>query len=127
MHSATVEVSELGPMTKELAVPNERRESQRFKLSVPLTVMVEGREVSAYTRDMSNRGVFFYLSTADGILLGRDFEFVAELPPEITLSTCCRIRCRGRALRTENISTDMAGVAAEILEYSILRDSAPTA
>ena len=114
-------------MTKALAVPNERRESQRFKLSVPLTVMVEGREVSAYTRDMSNRGVFFYLSTADGILLGRDFEFVAELPPEITLSTCCRIRCRGRALRTENISTDMAGVAAEILEYSILRDSAPTA
>jgi hypothetical protein len=114
-------------MTKELTVPNERRESQRFKLSIPLTVMVEGREVSAYTRDMSNRGVFFYLSISDGTQLGRDFEFIAELPPEITLSTGCHIRCRGRALRTENISMDMTGVAAEILDYSILRDSAPIA
>jgi PilZ domain len=113
-------------MTKELEVPNERRESQRFKLSIPLTVTVEGAEVSAYTRDMSNRGVFFYLATIEGTSLEGDFEFVAELPPEITLSTCCRIRCRGRALRTENMSMGMTGVAAEILDYSILRDSALT-
>lgn len=114
-------------MTKRLAVPNERRESQRFKLSVPLTVLVEGREVSAYTRDMSNRGVFFFLSMADGNLLERDFEFVAELPPEVTLATSCHIRCRGRAIRTETISSDLTGVAAEILDYSILRESAPSA
>ncbi len=108
-------------------MPNERRGSQRFKLGVPLTVMVEGREVSAYTRDMSNRGVFFYLETTDGAVLARDFEFVAELPPEITLSTSCQIRCRGRAIRTETISTALTGVAAEILDYSILRNSAPVA
>ena len=110
-------------MTEQFAVPNERRENQRFKLSVPLTVMVEGREVSAYTRDMSNRGVFFYLAIADGTLLDREFEFVAELPPEITLSTCCQIRCQGRAVRTEEISVDMTGVAAKILDYSIVRGS----
>lgn len=113
-------------MTKEWTVPNERRESQRFKLSVPLTVMVEGGEVSAYTRDMSNRGVFFYLPMAEGTSLDGDFAFVAELPPEVTLSTPCHIRCRGRAVRTENISMGMTGVAAEILDYSILRDSAPS-
>jgi len=114
-------------MTEQFAVPNERRENQRFKLSVPLTVMVEGREVSAYTRDMSNRGVFFYLAIADGTLLDREFEFVAELPPEITLSTYCHIRCRGRTVRTEEISINLTGVAAEILNYSILRESASTA
>lgn len=109
-------------MTEQSGVPNERRQSQRFKLSVPLTVMVEGREFSAYTRDMSNRGVFFYLAIADGTLLDHDFEFVAELPPEITLSTCCHIRCRGRAVRTEEISIDLTGVAAKILDYSIVRE-----
>ncbi|MHB1937265.1 MAG: PilZ domain-containing protein [Acidobacteriaceae bacterium] len=108
-------------MTEDLTVSNDRRGSQRFKLNVPLTVMVEGREVSAYTRDMSNRGVFFYLEVADGVLFDRDFEFVAELPPEITLSTCCQIRCRGRAVRTEEISMDLTGVAAKILDYSIVR------
>ena len=111
-------------MKKKLAMPNERRVSQRFTLSVPLTVMVEGREVAAYTRDMSNRGVFFYLERIDANLLDRDFEFVAKLPPEITLATCCQIRCRGRALRTEEISMALTGVAAEILDYSILRDPA---
>ncbi|MHB1675636.1 MAG: PilZ domain-containing protein [Acidobacteriaceae bacterium] len=111
-------------MTEDLTVPNERRESQRFKLSVPLTVMVEGREVSAYTRDMSNRGVFFYLALDDGTRLDRDFEFVAELPPEITLSTCCQIRCQGRAVRTEESSMDLTGVAAKILDYSIVRGPA---
>ena len=114
-------------MTEQSGVPNERRQSQRFKLSVPLTVMVEDREVSAYTRDMSNRGVFFYLETIDGTLLDPDFEFVAELPPEITLSTCCQIRCRGRAVRTEEISIDLTGIAAEILDYSIVREPASTA
>jgi hypothetical protein len=111
-------------MTEDLTVPDERRESQRYKLSVPLTVMVAGREVSAYTRDMSNRGVFFYLAMDDGPLPDRDFEFVAELPPEITLSTCCRIRCQGQAVRTEQISVDMTGVAAKILDYSIVRGPA---
>ena len=115
-------------MTEQLGVPNERRESQRFKLSIPLTVMVEGREVSAYTRDMSNRGVFFYLAMLDGSLLDPDFEFVAELPPEITLSTPCHIRCHARALRTEKTSMEpLTGVAAEILDYSILRQPASTA
>ncbi|MGH9615271.1 MAG: PilZ domain-containing protein [Acidobacteriaceae bacterium] len=104
--------------------PNDRRESQRFRLSVPLTVTVEGREVSAYTRDLSNRGVYFYLPQAEGSHLEREFEFVAELPPEITLSTRCQIRCRGRSVRTEEVSSDLAGVAAEILDYSIFRQPA---
>jgi hypothetical protein len=77
----------------------ERRERQRFNISAPLTLSIGDREIAAYTRDLSNRGVFFYLAVCDSQLIDGDFEFVVELPPEITLSTCCRIRCKGRAVR----------------------------
>ena len=102
---------------------NDRRGRQRFSVNAPLTVIVEDREIAAYTRDLSNRGVYFYLDLVDDALIDRDFEFVVELPPEITLSTVCRIRCRGRLIRKEKASKDLTGVAAEILDYSILRES----
>jgi hypothetical protein len=63
--------------------------------------------------------VYFYLAMSDWELIDGDFEFIVELPAEITLSTCCRIRCRGRAIRKEETSTNLAGVAAQILDYSL--------
>ena len=104
---------------------NERRSSQRFKISAPLTVIVEGHEIPAYTRDLSNRGVYFYLALPDSTLIDRDFEFLIEMPSEITLMTSCRIRCRGKLIRKEVTSRNLtgAGIAAEIMDYSILRDA----
>jgi hypothetical protein len=104
------------------AVVSERRGRQRFTINAPLTLFIGDREIPAYTRDLSNRGVYFYLGLADLQLADRDFEFLVELPPEITLSTCCRIRCRGRAVREEKTSNNLIGIAAEILDYAILRD-----
>lgn len=116
-------------MTEEFSGENERRGSQRFKISAPLTVIVGGQEISAYTRDLSNRGVYFFLSMSDSALIDRDFEFLIEMPSEITLSSNCRIRCRGRLVRKEMTSRNLtgAGVAAEILDYSILREAGGTA
>jgi hypothetical protein len=52
-----------------------------------------------------------------------DFFYVGDgLPPEITLSTFCRIRCHGRTLRKEKSKMSLTGVAAEILDYSILKE-----
>jgi hypothetical protein len=45
-----------------------------------------------------------------------------ELPPEITLSNSCLIRCRGRVARTELTLRNETGIAAEILEYRILNE-----
>jgi hypothetical protein len=98
---------------------NDRRRTPRFEINAPLTVMIGDREVPAFTRDLSNRGVYFYLALADSIPIDRDFDFLIELPPEITLSTQCLIRCRGRVVRTENASMGLTGIAAEILQYSI--------
>ncbi|HEY1901955.1 MAG TPA: PilZ domain-containing protein [Terracidiphilus sp.] len=108
-------------MKRNMAVADDRRGRQRFTISAPLTLLIGDREIPAYTRDLSNRGVYFYLALADIKLIDRDFEFIVELPPEITLSTCCRIRCRGRAVREETDSNSLTGVAVEILNYSILR------
>lgn len=104
----------------EVAEPEDRRDRQRYKVSVPLILTIGDREIAAYTRDISNRGVYFNLPTGDYDLIGQDFEFVLELPPEITLSTVCRIRCRGRAVRTEEVVDGLSGVAAEIVNYTIL-------
>jgi len=116
-------------MTDDLTSANERRGSQRFRISAPLTVIAGDHEISAYTRDLSNRGVYFYLSLADSALVDRDFEFLIEMPSEITLSSSCRIRCRGKLVRKEMTSRNLtgAGIAAEILDYSILRDAATVA
>jgi hypothetical protein len=107
---------------------NERRGSQRFRISAPVTVIAGDHEIAAYTRDLSNRGVYFFLALSDSALIDRDFEFLIEMPSEITLSTSCQIRCRGKLVRKEVTSRNLtgAGVAAEILDYSILRDAIPS-
>jgi hypothetical protein len=102
---------------------NDRRRIQRFRVRAPLTVIAGGREIPAYTRDLSNRGVYFYLASVNSDLIEREFEFCVELPPEITLSTFCRIRCRGRILRKESAQMSLTGVAAEIVDYLILNEA----
>ena len=118
-------LNEVVCMTEDFSMENDRRGSQRFKISAPLTVVAGRQEISAFTRDLSNRGVYFFVSLQDSALIERDFEFLIEMPSEITLSSSCRIRCQGRVIRKEMTTKDLtgAGIAAEILDYSILRDA----
>lgn len=110
-------------MSQDFTTTDDRRGRQRFRINAPLTLLIGDLEIPAYTRDLSNGGVYFYLAFSDSKLIDAEFEFVVELPPEITLSTCCRIRCQGRAVRKEITSNNLTGVAAEILGYSILREA----
>ena len=112
---------EMALMSENLPTGKDRRIRQRFKINVPVTSLIGDREVPAYTRDLSNRGVFFYLYFTEDAQIDGDFEFMVDLPPEVTLSTICRIQCRGRVVRIEESATNFTGIAAEILEYSILR------
>ena len=109
-------------MSENLALGHERRDGLRFSRNAPLTVLAGDREIPAYTRDLSNRGVYFYLDLTHSTLIDSDFEFLVKIPPEVTISTYCSIRGRGRLLRKENLSGNMTGIAAEILQYAILRD-----
>jgi hypothetical protein len=111
-------------MTNSSESTIDRREGQRYGINAPLSVNIGKREILGFTRDLSNRGVYFYIDLADSRLIGGDFEFLVELPPEITLSTCCSIRCHGRVVRTDKTARQMTGMAAEILHYSIQREAA---
>lgn len=109
------------------AMVENRRETNRFPVQVPLAVTIGDDAVQGYTRDLGNRGMYFYLSLPESAHLDLEFDCMVELPPEITLSTCCRIRCRARVLRREHTPWDMTGIAAAIIDYTILRDSFSTA
>jgi hypothetical protein len=120
-------LNEIAHMTLDLESATDRRKIQRFKVSAPVTLTFGDRKVPAYTRDLSDRGVYFYLGSDDSTLINDDIDFVVDLPPEITLSACCRIQCRGRVLRMEVSVKGLTGVATQIINYSIFRDAMPIA
>ena len=66
---------------------DERRKTQRFQIKAPLTISLGDREIAGFTRDLSNKGVYFYLGAGEIPRPGQEFEFVVALPPEITLSS----------------------------------------
>ena len=102
----------------------EKRSTRRFALRLPVTVKYgeTPEEHSAQTRDVSARGICFFVDTA--IQAGSAIDFTLTLPPEITLTECIRVRCKGRVVRVEggDPSNKMA-VAAVIDEYEFLADS----
>jgi hypothetical protein len=117
---------EMAYMTEDPTTAIDRRERQRFKINAPVTLFIGDREIPAYTRDLSNQGAYLYVALSDSIEIDREFEFTVDLPPEVTFATCCQIRCRGQAVRTEGAAMSLTGMAVEILEYSIFRGALST-
>ena len=115
-------LNETVPITRDLALAEDRRGGRRHKIRVPLTVILEDREIQTYTRDVSSRGVYFYLTVADSALIDSNLQFLVDFPAEVATSTECRIRCRGKLVRREKTSRSVTemGIAAEILDYSLL-------
>ena len=103
----------------EVSISN-RRSRERFKVNSPVVLFVGERRVPAFTRDLNNRSAYFFVAATDSPQAGQTIEFVVELPPDITLSGWCRIRCQGQVLRIENTAWNETGVAVEIGRYSIL-------
>jgi len=102
----------------------DKRATRRFALRLPVSVRSgeNGAQHEAQTRDVSARGICFYLDSA--IQAGAAIDFTLILPPEITLTESIRVRCKGRVLRVEGGSTNgKMAVAAVIDEYEFLSDS----
>ncbi len=102
----------------------EKRGARRFPLRVPVSVRREtaaGAE-AAQLRDVSARGICFYLDSA--VAQGSPIGFTLTLPPEITLTESIRVQCKGRVVRVENGRSDgKVGVAAVIEEYEFLPEA----
>ncbi len=102
----------------------EQRTTRRFSLRLPLSVKYgEGDtlEKVAHTRDVSARGVCFYMDSS--IAEGSDIEFTLTLPPEITLTESIRVHCKGRVVRVEPAAPGgKVGIAAIIDRYEFLAE-----
>jgi PilZ domain len=102
----------------------EKRATRRFALRLPVAVTYSDgsvQEKPAQTRDVSARGICFYVDAA--ISKGVDLEFTLTLPPEITLTEAIRVRCKGKVVRVDSMeATGKMAVAAVIDEYEFLSD-----
>ena len=103
----------------------EKRSTRRFALRLPVSVNYEGNTgpaMSAQTRDVSARGICFYLESP--LAAGSQIEFTLTLPPEITLTESIRVRCKGKVVRVDsNVAESKVPVAAVIDEYEFLSEA----
>jgi hypothetical protein len=103
---------------------NNKRSTRRFALRLPVSVRYgeNGEEHAAQTRDVSARGICFFVDSA--IQAGSAIDFTLTLPPEITLTESIRVRCKGRVVRVEgDRPANKMAVAAVIDEYEFLADT----
>jgi hypothetical protein len=102
----------------------DKRATRRFALRLPVSVVYTNdgtQERSAQTRDVSARGICFYVDSA--IAAGSAIEFTLTLPPEITLTESIRVRCKGKVVRVDEANPEgKVAVAAVIDEYEFLSE-----
>jgi hypothetical protein len=101
----------------------EQRSTRRFSLDLPITVKFSERgadDVTGHTRDVSSRGVFFYMNSE--VAEGHSIDFVMTLPPEITLSDPVRVHCTGRVIRVSQAGSEQ-GVAVAIEKYDFVHQT----
>jgi len=103
-------------------VQAELRATRRFSLRLPLVIKhPQGGEISAVTRDISSRGICFYMDAPPTI--DSDLQFTLTLPPEITLTGPIQVRCFARVVRVKEGSEGVgSAVAAVIDRYEFLAD-----
>src|SRR5271166_2202217 len=102
----------------------EKRAARRFALRVPVTVdhgENTARNETALLRDVSARGICFYLESA--IEQGSSIGFTLTLPPEITLTESIRVQCKGHVVRVEDGDDGKLAVAAVIEDYEFLPEA----
>ena len=98
----------------------ELRSARRFPLGLPISLRFPGGNkaaVDAHTRDVSSRGVFFFVD-AD-MAKGSAVDFVMTLPEEITLASPIRVHCHGKIVRVDNFAK-LRGVAVAIDKYDFV-------
>ena len=104
---------------------SDRRNVQRFQLKLPLVVRcskhgTNGEKVSTATKDVSSRGVYFFLPKDVGE--GAPVEIYMTLPNELTLAGPVQVRCLGHVHRSEKLENGELGVVATIERYEFLRE-----
>lgn len=105
-----------------MAAPQaDQRTTRRFSLQLPLTIKLDDRGLEAKTKDVSARGVFFYMDSAPQ--QGSPIEFTLTLPPEITLTESIKVKCTGTVVRVDHPHNGgQIGIAAAINQYDFINE-----
>jgi PilZ domain len=106
----------------------DRREARRFNMTLPLRVLPHepnGTVLSAQTRDVSYRGLYFLAETNFDI--GSEIEFVITLPHQVNQNGDVNIRCLGQIVRVESTNNGRMGIAAKIERYEFMPVAATAA
>ena len=97
-------------------------------MTLPLRVLPHepnGTVLSAQTRDVSYRGLYFLTETNFDI--GSEIEFVITLPQQVNKSGDVSIRCLGQIVRVEPTNNGRMGIAAKIERYEFIPAAATAA
>ena len=89
----------------------ERRNRQRIRFEAPATVTTGAHSIAASTKDISERGLFFFSDAR--FELGSEIDMVLVLPEEVGLSLSGMVCCHGRIVRSDS-GSGQYGVAVEI-------------
>ena len=93
----------------------ERRHQRRIRFESPATVTTGQHSIAASTKDISDRGLFFF--TDARIDLGSEIDMVIMLPEEVGLPLSGMVCCHGRIVRSDSASGQY-GVAVEIDRFA---------
>jgi hypothetical protein len=101
---------------------SDRREARRFAMNLPVRVLAQdasGPELKANTRDVSYRGLYFFLSETS-FDKGSEIDFILTLPQQIISAGDVNIRCHGHVVRVEPDGSGRIGIAAKIDKYEFV-------
>jgi len=84
-----------------VADPNkERRGQQRIRFEAPATVTAGQHSIAASTKDITDRGLFFF--TDARLELGSEIDIVIMLPEEVGMPLSGMVCCHGRVVRSDS-------------------------
>ena len=100
---------------------------RRFEMTLPTVVRIEGGDpIQTETRNVSARGVFFYLDRR--LETGSNLEMTLTFPPHVTMTDAMRVRFQARVIRVEQpLPSARVGIAAMIEDYQYLPADPPAA
>ena len=98
----------------------ERRDGKRLSVRLPVRFKEKtaAADQTAFTRDLSTQGIFFYLDRE--VSPGTDLEMVLILPAELTAGERRWVCCQASVVRVEENSGENFGIAAAIHRMDVL-------
>ena len=89
----------------------ERRVHQRIRYRAPATITGGQHSIAASTKDITDRGLFFF--TDARFEIGSEIDILITLPDEVGMPVSGMVCCHGRVVRSDSDSGQY-GVAVEI-------------